>query len=462
VSRIVFIHLGTSAVPEGPEYQELKNQQYDLLCLEPGVAWVAQALSDRAETVVLNADLMSDQKLVSAAVGFSPTCVGFSSFSAGWPRTERIANCIRESLPNIPYIFGGWHVTMCGQASRLSILARYPRSTIVVGRGEGVSDILLDPERYTSTVVDGDNGVNVPHRYPFDVLVEPAGKPRLSYFGIPVNQRTASMVIRGGCTFGCPYCPSGQGLAPERSVDEIMDEIRRLIIEREANVIFFRDENLLLYPRTIEGLCRALIREGLNERVCFYSLGDVRLIDEALLRLMAHAGWTGLSVGVERPNDQSMRALGRVQHLDTTRRSFEIMRSVGIFTVASIMLWCPGDTMETFDLFQDLLQTLCPDQIIATFFTPFPGFSNEDPGIGLRTHDLSQYHYLCPILVNDPSVTDVALHKAKQKLLDDYYGSTAFARLMRSRRQQLGPDRFRLLTEIRHQRLLSYGVDIMH
>ncbi|MFH1207231.1 MAG: B12-binding domain-containing radical SAM protein [Patescibacteria group bacterium] len=463
MQRLLFVQLTISSEPNSQQRQELIDQRFSFSYLEPGVAWVAEALHRQAVVKVLNGDLLSDDELIDAIMSFSSSCIGFSSFTAGWPRTERIAERIRLLLSDIPFIFGGWHVSMCGEALRSAILRRYPGSVIVTGRGEGVSHVLLTPGKYAGLVIDGDVVSILPHRYPFNVTIEPAIRPYLTFIGMSHNQRTASIVMRGGCTFSCKYCPSGRGLAPGRSADEIVDEIEGLV-KKDVNFIFIRDENPLLYPGLLTEVCEQILNSDLSGKVMFQCFGDVRLVKKHvhLINLMAKAGVIGFNMGVEHVTVEGRARLGRVQSWPQTVEAFQVVREAGIFIIANVMLWCPGDTLEMFPAILKAVQELRPDELVATFFTPFPGFADDRFAGQLRTSDFSEFHFLRPMVVNDPYVTDQELIEAKRRLFCDYYSSSAFSEQMRFRQYQLGQDRFRLLTEVRHERLLNYGVDIMH
>ncbi|MFC1687759.1 B12-binding domain-containing radical SAM protein [Patescibacteria group bacterium] len=457
--RLLFIQFTISAEPESAERQHLIEQRLDYCSVEPGVMWVAEVLASKADVKVLNGDLMSDAEVIREVEDYLPQCIGFSSFTAGWPRTTRIADSIRRQHSNLPFVFGGWHVTMCGEAFHASILERYPGSVIVTGRGEGAGDVLLSPHNYAESVIDGNAISALPRRYPFHVPIEPATEPHLSFIGVP-HGRMASMLFRGGCTFSCAYCPSGTGLAPDRSVDGIVDEIRKLVLERGAQFIYVRDENPLLYPGLLSDLCRRLIKEGLYKKVGFHSCADVRIVTPDLIELMVEAGWTSVNVGVEHSTESGLRAIGRSQRWETTRQAFEMMRQKGMLVIANLMLWCPNDTMETFDELLKAMLELRPDGLVPAFFTPFPGFSDSFFNGPWRTDDLAEYHFLRPILVNDPSVSDAQLIAARRQLICGYYSSTVFADLMQFRYQQLGAERFRQLTECRRERFQKYGFDL--
>src|SRR3989338_1056526 len=169
---------------------------HDYFYAEPGVAWVAQAIAADHEVQVIDCDFLSDEEVYSSIAQFDPDIVGFSCFTAGYPRAQRIA---KQIDPAVVKLWGGWHASMIST----QVLAENPNSIVVKGRGDGViRDIVDSPWNYIiGTIIDG-NAVPAPRRYPFSVVTR---TPYFKFFGTPSKQHTASIVLCGGCTLGCSY-----------------------------------------------------------------------------------------------------------------------------------------------------------------------------------------------------------------------------------------------------------------
>jgi radical SAM superfamily enzyme YgiQ (UPF0313 family) len=182
---------------------------------------------------------------------------------------------------------------------------------------------------------------------------------------------------------------------------------------------------------------------------------------QPLLEKMANAGWIGLDYGVESFDLPQLRSLKRNPNLAQVHQAFRWTQEVGIFTTANIILWQPGDTIESFDVTLEALRWLLPDQVIALFFTPFPGTEGATSCSHLptRTTRFEDYHLLTPILELDATVTNKELFELRQSMLSNYYHSPEYASLIGFRKRQFG-DQFWPLTELRRDRLRAYGIDL--
>lgn len=450
VQKVLFLHVTLSHLPDN-YWAKLKVKDLQFCYAEPGVAWVAQALAHYLDVHVLDCDFLTDEEILSCINSYQPDVIGISSYTAGWPRTEKIVSRLN---PKIRIIFGGWHVSLPGMAKQT--LTAYPDATVVTGRGEGTIAIFQNPRDYNGQIINGDS-IPGTRRYPFSISTR---RPYFNFIGTPQHHVAASILFRGGCTFECSYCPSNTGLAPSRNIKEVIDEIEFLVRSKGVNFIFVRDENPLLYPELIKQICEELVARKLNDKVKFHMFGDIRLIKSDIMHILQEAGWTGLTVGIEHITEQGRKSLGRQHYWDVMLKAFDGIRQAKLFINAGLMLWCPGDTLDTFDQTINGLCKLQPDSIMLTFFTPFPGIEKELANLPRRTNDLRDYHYFYPILVNNPSVSDSELIVQRWRVLEKYYRSKEYAQLMKMRRIQLGESAFQNLTEIKRQRLLKYKVDI--
>ncbi|MFA4872973.1 MAG: radical SAM protein [Patescibacteria group bacterium] len=449
--RVLFLQFTIGTLDRG-YWNPLGLAPHDYFYAEPGVAWVAQAIAADHEVQVIDCDFLNDEEVLSSIAQFGPNIVGFSCFTAGYPRAQRITWLINSAIVKL---WGGWHASMISA----QVLAENPNSIVVKGRGEGViRDIVNSPRHYTGTIIDG-NAIPAPRHYPFSVVTR---TPYFKFFGVPPEQKTASVVICGGCTLGCSYCPSARsGLGFMRSPEDIIHEVIQLE-ERGVNFIFVRDENpfLLKFRPWLLRFCD-LAERTIRGRVQFHSFGDARFVDTELVQALAGAGWSGLDIGIEHITAAGRKRLGRKQDWWKTVEAFEMMKNKGLFLTANFIVWAPGDTLKTFNQTLLGLKELRPDELLPLFFTPLPGLADgKFDSLPRRTQRLEDFHFLKPILVNDAQVTDEELIVQRKLLMRNYYSSSEYIALMKFRRRQFGDQRFKNLTAIRRQRFLKYGIDL--
>jgi anaerobic magnesium-protoporphyrin IX monomethyl ester cyclase len=429
---------------------------------EPAACWIVSAIGDpQWQSEIIDADWQTDTDVLRQAAKFSPDVVGFSCYTAGYPRALRLAAEIKRLDRNVFCIFGGWHPSLVPDE-----VLREPRvDAVAVGQGETIiNHFLRDTESFRGHIIRADSYPPVERQQPF----RKAEKP-FAIFQVPgapplEEQRSASLVLSsGGCTFRCSYCctPSIYGKGLPRRLDLIISEIKNLVEDHNINFIMIRDENPPIYKLFLHQFCDAIISAGLNHLVRFYSFGDTRLMTRDLLQKMASAGWIGLDYGVESFDPNQLRLLRRSPDLIQIKNVFRWTQEAGIFTTANVILWQPGDNVDCFERTEEALHWLQPDQVYPLFFAPFPGTdgARQCSGISKRTPRLEDYHLMIPIMENDPKIKTEDILSLKAKLLVSYYHSTEYADLIRFRKQQFGND-FWSLTKIRRDRLLKYGIDI--
>jgi magnesium-protoporphyrin IX monomethyl ester (oxidative) cyclase len=430
---------------------------------EPAVSWVAAAITEPEwEYQVFDADqAIDDDVVLQQIVSYAPDVIGFSCYTAGFPRALRLAKKIKELNATIFCIFGGWHPSLVPN----EVLAEPCVDAVGVGQGERFINVFLrNIESFRGQVMRAESYDPVERSYPSRKAGESLAQFHFPGAPSEEEQRAATIVLTsGGCIFRCTYCctPAIYGKGSPRRLDLVIAEVRKLVDEHNVNFIFIRDEDPPIFRQFLEQFCDAIINAGMNRLVRFYSFGDTRLMTQSLLEKMATAGWIGLDFGVESFDQEQLRSLRRSPNLLQTGQVFRWTQEVGIFTTANIILWQPGDTKECFSRMGEALRWLQPDEAIPLFFTPFPGTEAavQCAAHPRRTSRFEDYHLLAPILELDASVTTEELLQMRRAMLDSYYLSPEYTNLIEFRMRQFG-DTFWPLTKGRRDRLLRYGIDI--
>ncbi|MEK6323569.1 MAG: cobalamin-dependent protein [Acidobacteriota bacterium] len=108
---------------------------------EPAVSWVAAAITEPEwEHQVLDADqAIDDDSVLRQILSYAPDVIGFSCYTAGFPRALRLAKKVKEQNATIFCIFGGWHPSLVPDM----VLAEPAVDAVGVGQGERFINILL-------------------------------------------------------------------------------------------------------------------------------------------------------------------------------------------------------------------------------------------------------------------------------------------------------------------------------
>ena len=181
-----------------------------------------------------------------------------------------------------------------------------------------------------------------------------------------------------GCPFTCSFCTiiNVQGHDPRyRSVDMIVNRMRRACEEEKKPFFFFTDDNFARNPHwkeIAEGLAR-LRKEGLE----FTFMVEADLVAWKIpqfIELLAEAGCTQVFMGVETVRQETLNATRKRQnkvkdYSDMCARYHE----VGITCHAGYILGFPTDTPSTIAEDIETLKTIGFDIVSFFMLTPLPG-----------------------------------------------------------------------------------------
>jgi len=159
-------------------------------------------------------------------------------------------------------------------------------------------------------------------------------------FWLPVQTRR-------GCPMNCSYCSTAtiEGCQIRKRSPEIVVEWLRQWAELGFRRFYFVDNTFNLPPSYAKELCSLLatISPGISWRCILY---PARL-DEALIRAMARAGCTEVSVGSESGSELVLRRMNKRFKPQDVMRACKLLAENGIRRMGFLMLGGPGETKET-------------------------------------------------------------------------------------------------------------------
>jgi radical SAM superfamily enzyme YgiQ (UPF0313 family) len=180
-----------------------------------------------------------------------------------------------------------------------------------------------------------------------DMSAVPA--PRLDL--LPMRQYLyGSLQISRGCPFTCEFCDIIVvfGRRPRlKSARQVIVELERLVAAGMHDA-FIVDDNLIGNKKVIKEILREIVawQEANGYPMSFVTEASIDLAeDPELMRLMLDANIDTVFVGIESPNEQSLRETKKIQNL--TDRSGTALEKVHRIQDAGIFVW--GGTIVGFD-----------------------------------------------------------------------------------------------------------------
>lgn len=317
-------------------------------------------------------------------------CLGISMLTGPMIRgAMRVAKAVKQALPKLPVIFGGWHPSLLpGQTLQENYV-----DAVVRGQGEltllevaeklaegkdfrgvqGVSSKQFGlmqhaPERRVALLDD----LPAPafHLVDFDAYERVSGERKLAY---------ATSV---GCPYACNYCTDMvfykrrfNSLSADRVVAEVTDLVERYRIEEVAML----DSNLPVDWRRALEIAQGFLESKIPFRWTFQASTDFlcRMSDEEV-RLLGESGVSHMGFGTESTSADVLKLMNkrhqRVNEMYETARKAALG---GIHVTFNLIFGYPGETeanrIETFQTMSDIARQFWNVSFSPNIFTPYPG-----------------------------------------------------------------------------------------
>lgn len=279
-----------------------------------------------------------DENIETVSYDADADYVGITGKVSQWGRMKAIAAEFRRRGKTV--VIGGPYASLCPEHAR-------PHCDVLVqGEMEDIAESFFADLR---------------ERRPKDTYV--GTKPDLSSSPVPrwdlyKNDRAAlaSVQTSRGCPFECEFCDVIQYLGRKqrhKPVDRVLAELDE-VYRRDYRLVFLCDDNFTVYRSRAKELASAIRewnRRQEHGKVAFatqLSIDAAR--DEDLLRLCAEAGISNCFIGIETPNEESLKEVKKRQNLHVDLLD-EIQRFVdhGILVSAGMMVGFDHDGPDIFE-----------------------------------------------------------------------------------------------------------------
>ena len=201
--------------------------------------------------------------------------------------------------------------------------------------------------RFLAEWAEGRHGSRYEQAEKSDMFAVPA--PRLDL--LPMRQYLyGSLQISRGCPFTCEFCDIIVvfGRRPRlKNAPQVIAELEGLVAAGIHDA-FIVDDNLIGNKKAIKEILREIIawQEANGYPMSFVTEASIDLAEDAeLMQLMLDANIDTVFVGIESPNEESLRETKKIQNL--TDRSGTALEKIHRLQNAGIFVW--GGTIVGFD-----------------------------------------------------------------------------------------------------------------
>ena len=187
---------------------------------------------------------------------------------------------------------------------------------------------------------------------------------------------TIPLLATRGCPYSCfHYCtyPLQQGRkVRQRSVENVIKEIKYWIKNLKTNKFVFRDPVFSINRKHTVSLCEEIIKENL--KIEFLIETHLKNLDDELIKLLKNAGLKMVYIGIESSNANVLKDIKRFTvNNDEQYQIINKLKKSGIYVKSMFMFGNPEDSVETIKKTIEYSRFL-PNQLVQfSVFTPYPG-----------------------------------------------------------------------------------------
>jgi anaerobic magnesium-protoporphyrin IX monomethyl ester cyclase len=335
---------------------------------------------------------------------YKPDFVGIAGKTVTYKIALEIARLVKEIDKNIPVILGGPHPTICPE----DILADANVDFAVRGEGEETISALLeylrgggrggDIGRIDGLSHRGANGIiNNRMRAPItdlDALAFPLRECLINIHNHPpiiFNSMINDLIGSRGCCFNCTFCSVRTMWGRKirfRSVDNVIAEIVHMKKEFGTTEFHLWDDSFSINKDYMRQFCETMIRRKIS--VLWSCSTRIDLLDQPLIQLMKKAGCMTMFVGIESGSERILKYIKKDISLGQVRQTAQLLKKAGMPWKAYFIIGFPEETEEDIRETFTFMQSIRPNRLYLTVFTPYPGTElfNEVKALGMLKEDI--------------------------------------------------------------------------
>jgi len=171
-------------------------------------------------------------------------------------------------------------------------------------------------------------------------------------YGEKVDGIYAIMSSRG-CPFSCTFCSYQKKKYRERSVDNVIQEIK-IREEEGARYLIFYDDNFLMRRRRVVEIMDKIIENKINLKIAIQ--GRVDLADLDLFKKMKEAGVIIMLYGIESANQDVLDFYNKKTTVEKAKKAINLANKVGIITFGNMIIGAPMERKNHFEINKKFLK----------------------------------------------------------------------------------------------------------
>ena len=380
-----------------------------------GIASVGGNIDDGHDVYII--DLVRKRRklkkyLAKMMLKIRPDIVGLSSMTWQYETCVKLTKLIKQLLPDVKIMIGGYHATLMQEEIAASPEAAYI-DFMIHGEGEEACRRLVNALDGKDRLEDiaslsyKSNGRFI-HNKRGELLDLSRLKPpirdkrRLTWGYHVMNSKIEVMETSRGCTRTCNYCSMkhmyGRSFRTY-PIERVLENLDDIYYNCKTHWVFWVDDNLVLDPARVIELCDAIIARNYKNLNIVVQADCISMSrNEAMVSKMAQAGIKTAFLGIENVSKKNLATAGKGNIVKASRKAVEICHKYDIMVIGGLIFGFPDDEEQDIIENYQFLKSIEADSAICQIITPYPktGMRQNliDQGLVTNLEDYKWYNGL--------------------------------------------------------------------
>ena len=281
---------------------------------------------------------LTDRQIMQRIREVQPDMIGISSqFTAYFSSVQKLAEMIKTEI-DAPIFIGGAHAAAFGEEIKKRTTAI---DEVLIGPAETALPRYfnqIDASRFSGDPIDW-KAMHPAHEL---LRAEDYRMGRKNYL---------SLVASRGCPYKCEFCSVHNMFGRRtdyRDIDDVLEEMRRNVLEKETRIFNFEDDNISVNKKWFESFLQRVISDSTLKDIELTALNGLcyPTLDEHLVQLMYRAGFRRLYLSFVTQDEALRRRLQRPERDDNLERIVRTAQKFGFFITVYIIIGLPGQSYD--------------------------------------------------------------------------------------------------------------------
>ncbi|MBZ9577922.1 radical SAM protein [Patescibacteria group bacterium] len=239
------------------------------------------------------------------------------------------------------------------------------------------------------------------------------------------NSNYDTIITSRGCSFNCNFCSNElmwKRKVRYRGLDNICEEIEKLIKESNISLLFIHDDNFTEDADRVVEFCKRKKKYFSKLKWICHARADCLSLD--LLKEMKASGCLEMQIGIESGNDRILANCNKRISTSTISSTFKLLKQAKINSWATFIIGNKGENKQSIEETIEFAKAIDPTFCSFLFLIPFPGtkcFNNFSKKGYLNTYNWSKYSFHTKPVFETECLSRGLLMSLRKKAYRKYY-----------------------------------------